>query len=163
EAAEAKRWELQQQVSAIELEVRQGKTLKLAAGAGPALFSYDGTTYEALLAGAARGRDCAKAERRETKRLAATGARTGRTPERRRYMRVAGPFDGRRIGALETQVLIYDLSEGGCFVIAFHDQEVGRHLDLRIELPQEGSVLVKAETVYNRPGFGFAVRFIDLN
>src|SRR5262249_31317514 len=73
EAAEAKRWELQQQVSAIELEVRQGKTLKLAASAGLALFPYDGTTYEALLAEADRAMYCDQAGRRQSDRLAALG------------------------------------------------------------------------------------------
>jgi hypothetical protein len=87
----------------------------------------------------------------------------GRPDERRRYARVAGPFDGRRVGALETPVLIYDLSEGGCFIIGFNDQEIGRQFDLKIDLPQDGWAIVKAETVYNRPGFGFAVRFIDVN
>jgi hypothetical protein len=41
--------------------------------------------------------------------------------DRRHYDRVAGPFDGRRVGALETPVRIYDLSEGGCFINASHE------------------------------------------
>jgi diguanylate cyclase (GGDEF)-like protein/putative nucleotidyltransferase with HDIG domain len=50
EVAEAKRLELQQQVSAIEIEVRAGKRVRLGASAGAAVFPHDGATYEALLA-----------------------------------------------------------------------------------------------------------------
>jgi diguanylate cyclase (GGDEF)-like protein len=50
EVAEAKRVELQQQVSTIEIEVRAGKRVRLGASAGAAVFPHDGATYEALLA-----------------------------------------------------------------------------------------------------------------
>jgi hypothetical protein len=40
---------------------------------------------------------------------------------------------------------------------------VGQKLVLRISLPFEGIITAKAETVYVRPGFGFAVRFIELS
>ena len=43
------------------------------------------------------------------------------------------------------------------------DTPVGQKLSLRISLPFEGIITVKAETVYVRPGFGFAVRFIELS
>jgi diguanylate cyclase (GGDEF)-like protein len=52
EMAEAKRRELQQRVKDIQLEVRAGKRLPLAASAGASVFPADGTTYEALLADA---------------------------------------------------------------------------------------------------------------
>jgi len=83
--------------------------------------------------------------------------------KRRGHHRVTGPFDGCRVGLLETPLLIYDLSEGGCFVNSLYDTPVGQVLTLRISLPFEGIVTVEAETVYVRPGFGFAVRFNDLN
>ncbi len=83
--------------------------------------------------------------------------------ERRGHRRVAGPFDGRRIGALETPVRIYDLSEGGCFITSFHDTEKGRQFTLKIDLPYEGWITVKAETLYGKPGFGFAVRFTEVS
>jgi diguanylate cyclase (GGDEF)-like protein/putative nucleotidyltransferase with HDIG domain len=51
-AAETKRRELQQRVDAIELEVRPGKLLRLAASAGASVFPHDGLNYEALLADA---------------------------------------------------------------------------------------------------------------
>ncbi len=41
---------------------------------------------------------------------------------RRRHVRIAGPFDGCRVGALDTPLSIFDLSRGGCFVNAMHDQ-----------------------------------------
>jgi diguanylate cyclase (GGDEF)-like protein len=50
EVAEAKRLELQQTVGAIEIDVRAGKRVRLAASAGAAVFPHDGATYEALLA-----------------------------------------------------------------------------------------------------------------
>src|SRR5437763_352114 len=51
-AAEAKRRELQDCVGGIELEVRPGKLLRLAASAGASVFPHDGLSYEALLADA---------------------------------------------------------------------------------------------------------------
>jgi hypothetical protein len=67
------------------------------------------------------------------------------------------------VGIIETPLLIYDLSEGGCFVNSLYDTPVGQMLTLKISLPYEGTVTVEAETVYVRPGFGFAVRFNELS
>ena len=50
EAAELKRSELQERIGQIELEVRTGKRLRLAASAGAAVFPHDGSNYETLLA-----------------------------------------------------------------------------------------------------------------
>ena len=74
-----------------------------------------------------------------------------------------GPFDGCRVGVLDTPLLIYNLSEGGCFVNSLYDTPVGQRLVLRISLPNEGIVTIDAETVYVQPGFGFAVRFVDVS
>jgi diguanylate cyclase (GGDEF)-like protein len=52
DAADLKRRELQQRVMDIQLEVRGGKRLELAASAGTSVFPADGGTYEALLADA---------------------------------------------------------------------------------------------------------------
>jgi diguanylate cyclase (GGDEF)-like protein/putative nucleotidyltransferase with HDIG domain len=52
ETAEAKRAELQARVGDIQLEVRTGKLLRLAASAGASVYPHDGTTYEELLADA---------------------------------------------------------------------------------------------------------------
>lgn len=83
--------------------------------------------------------------------------------DRREHERIPGPFDGRRIDALVTPVSIYDLSEGGCFVNAMHEQKLGSVLRLEINLPYVGTVVVTAETVGGRSGFGFAVRFIEMS
>jgi diguanylate cyclase (GGDEF)-like protein/putative nucleotidyltransferase with HDIG domain len=50
EAVEAKRLELQECISKIQIEVRPGTFLRLAASAGAAVFPHDGRSYEALLA-----------------------------------------------------------------------------------------------------------------
>jgi hypothetical protein len=82
--------------------------------------------------------------------------------ERRRHDRVAGPFDGRRLGVLHTPVQIYDLSEGGCFINSLYEQRPGIAIELEIDLPDEGWIRVKCETLYTKPGFGYAVRFVDM-
>ena len=50
ETAELKRRELQERIGQIEIEVRTGKRLRLAASAGAAVFPHDGSSYETLLA-----------------------------------------------------------------------------------------------------------------
>jgi hypothetical protein len=82
---------------------------------------------------------------------------------RRKYDRIPGPFDGRRDGLIETPVRLYDLSMGGCFVNSLHDQEVGTIMCLKLDLPYEGWITAKAETVHKRLGFGYAVRFIEMS
>ncbi len=90
--------------------------------------------------------------------------RFGRAAANRRESdRVPGPFDAWRVGFLQTPVRIYDISLGGCFVHAMHEQEPGVIVMLQIQLPLEGTRELKAETLYRRPGFGFAVRFIDMD
>ena len=82
---------------------------------------------------------------------------------RRQHERVIGPFDGRRSGPLDTPVRIYDISEGGCFVNSSHEQKLGITIALEIDLPFEGTISLKAETLYKKPGFGYAVRFIEMS
>jgi diguanylate cyclase (GGDEF)-like protein/putative nucleotidyltransferase with HDIG domain len=50
DAADSKRWELQQRIGEIEIEVRAGERIHLSASAGAAVFPSDGATYETLLA-----------------------------------------------------------------------------------------------------------------
>jgi hypothetical protein len=83
--------------------------------------------------------------------------------DRRGSDRIPGPFDAWRVGFLQTPVRIYDISVGGCFVHAMHEQEPGVIVMLQIQMPVGGSLELKAETLYRRPGFGFAVRFIDMD
>jgi PilZ domain-containing protein len=81
---------------------------------------------------------------------------------RRKSRRVPGPFVGRRLGALTVDVHIHDLSAGGCLIESFHEVANGRRMKLEIDLPFEGTVKVHAESVYSRPDYGFAVKFIDM-
>ena len=85
------------------------------------------------------------------------------TADRRQHDRIAGPFDGFRVGALETPLRIFDLSLGGCFVNPMHEQTPGISFVMKIELPYVGQITLKAETLYRRAGFGFAVRFVEMN
>ncbi len=82
---------------------------------------------------------------------------------RRRSIRLSGPFDGVRVGTLDLPVRIYDLSAGGCFVNAKHDQHPGVRFELRLQLPGEGWLKVEAETLYRRPEYGYAVRFVAID
>ncbi|MQA29087.1 MAG: hypothetical protein GEU82_04505 [Luteitalea sp.] len=83
--------------------------------------------------------------------------------ERRRHVRIAGPFDGYRVGFINTPVRIYDISEGGCFVNSLHSApDAGRQLELKIDLPGEGWISLKAEALYAKPEFGFAVSFVEM-
>ena len=82
--------------------------------------------------------------------------------DRRQHTRIAGPFDGQRIGALETPIRLYDLSRGGCFIVAMHEQRPGVEMTLRIDLPYVGAITVKAETLDRRDSYGFAVRFVEV-
>ena len=82
---------------------------------------------------------------------------------RRQYARVHGPFDGYRVGRLDTPVRIYDLSQGGCFVNGMHQQRKETRIVLKIDLPAEGTISVSAELVYVRPDFGYAVRFVQVD
>jgi diguanylate cyclase (GGDEF)-like protein/putative nucleotidyltransferase with HDIG domain len=52
EDVELKRRELQDRIATLQLEVRPGKLVRLAASAGAAVFPEDGATYETLLADA---------------------------------------------------------------------------------------------------------------
>lgn len=81
---------------------------------------------------------------------------------RRQHVRVKGPFDGKRISVIDTPVQIYDLSEGGCFVNSMQEQPAGREVVLEITLPIGDPITVTAQTLYSRPGFGFAVRFTEV-
>lgn len=84
------------------------------------------------------------------------------TDDRRQHERVPGPFDGFRVGALETPIRIYDLSRGGCFITATHEQAIGVSFTLKIELPYEGWIRLRGETLYQKPDYGFAVRFTEM-
>jgi hypothetical protein len=86
----------------------------------------------------------------------------GRQPTKR-PPRVAGPFEGRSLGALELPLRIHDLSIGGCLIESYHEVSMGRRIQLEIDMPGEGWVTLQAETVYLRENFGFAVKFVDVD
>ena len=77
---------------------------------------------------------------------------------RRRYERATGPFEG----VLDAPVLVYDLNLGGCFINSPHQPQMGSTVSLTINLPEEGSISVSAEVLYQHQ-HGFAVRFLDLD
>ena len=54
------------------------------------------------------------------------------------------------------------MSEGGCFVNSMHEHEPGVRILLEIDLPYEGSIQIHALTLYKKPDFGFAVRFVGV-
>ncbi|HLG54902.1 MAG TPA: PilZ domain-containing protein [Vicinamibacterales bacterium] len=83
--------------------------------------------------------------------------------DRRLTPRVIGPFEGRRRGALTVSLRIYDLSVGGCLIESLTEVSPGRRIKLDLELPYEGLITVDAETLYTRPDYGFAVKFVDLS
>ena len=93
----------------------------------------------------------------------ATTASASEGPERRRNERFAGPFDGLRVGAITTPLSIFDLSRGGCFVNCMHEQPAGVTFVMKIDLPAVGLLTLKAETLAPRAGFGFGVRFVDMD
>jgi hypothetical protein len=83
--------------------------------------------------------------------------------DRRRHLRVNGPFDGRRLGLIDTPIVISDLSEGGCFLDSLIAAEPGCRLNLGIAVPGEAWITVSAVVVHGRPGYGFAVQFVDVS
>lgn len=86
-----------------------------------------------------------------------------RQASRRCELRVAGPFEARRVGPLPTPLRIHDLSAGGCLVECYYDVASGRRITLQIDLPGEGWITVEAETLHPRDNVGFAVRFAELS
>jgi hypothetical protein len=83
--------------------------------------------------------------------------------ERRVHRRVRGPFDGVRMGLLEFDVSIYDLSAGGCLVDSRTEIRSEHPIRLRIELPTGNSVTVRGLVTVPPRDVGYAVRFVDLD
>ena len=80
---------------------------------------------------------------------------------RRRFPRAHGPFDAYHLG-LQTPVLIYDLNLGGGFVNFGGDHPTSADFLLKLALPHEGVVTLRAEMVYRHES-GVAVRFVDVD
>ena len=84
-----------------------------------------------------------------------------RHPKKRRFPRARGPFDGLHLGP-QTPVLVYDLNLGGGFVNFGDEQPTAVDFVLKVALPREGVIIVRAETVYRHES-GVAVRFVDVD
>ena len=80
----------------------------------------------------------------------------------RRYIRAVGPFTGYHLGSRKTPVLVFNLNVGGGFVSFSDEQPAKTSFDLTIELPEDGEIVVVAQTVHREP-FGIGVRFVDLS
>jgi PilZ domain-containing protein len=104
----------------------------------------------------------AAGERHEPPRAGQRPAKPQAAADGRRPQRVAGPFDGFRQGAIDTPVRIQDLSVSGCFVNSVHSAHHDGEVILKILLPNETWITVKAQIVRSVPGFGFGARFVDL-
>ena len=59
-------------------------------------------------------------------------------------------------------MLVYDLNLGGGFVNFGDEQPTAVDFVLRVALPQEGVITVRAETVYRHES-GVAVRFVNMD
>jgi hypothetical protein len=81
---------------------------------------------------------------------------------KKRAPRINGPFQGRWRGAIDLDLTIHDLSITGCLIESFHEMPAGRRMTIEIDLPDEGTVSVVAESVYPRQDFGFAVKFVEM-
>ena len=59
-------------------------------------------------------------------------------------------------------IVIHNLSESGCFVHSLHAVETGFQLTLGVQPTGEDWLTMKSEVVRGSPGFGFAVRFVEI-
>ena len=82
-------------------------------------------------------------------------------PERRRHIRVPGPFSGTlRAGKWHAPVRILDLSEGGCYIEGpSHLPSSDTPLTVEIALTGTVTVRVTGSTLFRRPGGGCAILF----
>ncbi|HEX7795035.1 MAG TPA: PilZ domain-containing protein [Vicinamibacterales bacterium] len=89
---------------------------------------------------------------------------TNFTDDRRRHVRIIGPFDGVRPGLYDMPVQIYDLSVGGCFINSVHEApHRGQIFAIQVGLPTGETIIAKGETAFVRPGFGYGVKFCELS
>jgi hypothetical protein len=85
-------------------------------------------------------------------------------PDRRKNIRVPGPFQAHRAGAPDIELHVLDLSEGGCFVGSRTETPtVGSSFGLTVTLPEAGNITLTGEVVYIRPGLGFGMLFTNLS
>ena len=83
---------------------------------------------------------------------------------RRRNVRILGPFEGSRQGLVDMPLQIHDLSVGGCFVNSVHlAPHQGQTFTIHVELPTGETLEAKGQTAFVRPGFGYGVKFCELS
>lgn len=58
---------------------------------------------------------------------------------------------------------VIDLSEGGCYLDTVGDVMAGDTVAFRVMLPDEDWLYLEGEVRHHHQGFGFGVRFTDLN
>ncbi len=58
---------------------------------------------------------------------------------------------------------VIDLSEGGCYLDTVGDVMAGETVAFRVMLPDGDWLYLEGEVRHHRQGFGFGVRFTDLN
>jgi hypothetical protein len=83
--------------------------------------------------------------------------------EARRSRRIAGPFEGYRLGATDVPVRIRDLSRHGCLVELSFGTIGHPAVTLQIDLPVESWTVVQCEMLHPAGHNTFAVKFIRLN
>ena len=88
---------------------------------------------------------------------------TEKNTEQRADRRVRGPFEAVRAGLLEFKQRLYDLSAGGCLIDSMAVATIERVTQLRIDLPDSGSVTVCGQIILPTRDIGYAVRFIDVD
>src|SRR5689334_10484575 len=83
------------------------------------------------------------------------------TSERRRHLRVPGPFPASLSAAgHQTRVRVLNLSEGGCYVDGARDHIApGTPVVLEIALPDTAPISVKGHAVFAHPDGGFGMLF----
>ena len=77
--------------------------------------------------------------------------------------RLAGPFEGYRLGVTDVPVRVHDLSLDGCLVELSFGTMSRRVVTLQIDLPVEGWTVVQCEMLHIAGHNAFAVKFIRLN
>lgn len=83
--------------------------------------------------------------------------------DRRRYVRVRGPFDGTvDVGAEHGPIRVIDFTQAGCFVYAQTPVAPNERIRVTLHLPQTSSITISGRVVYVDNGRGFGAEFVDV-
>jgi hypothetical protein len=84
--------------------------------------------------------------------------------ERRSKPRLSVSIDAVWDGPVEKQsARVTDLSEDGCYLDTVGEVMSGEIVAFRILLPDDDWLYLEGEVRHHRHGFGFGVRFVDMN